>query len=71
MSELAEFDLRPECPACGYDRWEWHWFGSVKGLEWQIQLAILSCGALTQDEHIRLTCERCGHALAMRTRDAE
>ena len=64
MADLAEFDLRPECPKCTGDRWDWRWQRTATPPE------MTPFGEPT-DDRLVLTCERCRYSFEMKTRDAK
>lgn len=64
---MIEFTLRHECTKCGNQAFVWHWFGEATP---DTALALLGAGARAETEHLTLTCDRCGHVVAMKPKDA-
>jgi len=74
MSDLRPFTMQSTCDKCGNQSFAWKWIAALPEgltmLNTQQAAMLMAEPQLSQQEHLRLTCLLCGHAFAMRTKDA-
>lgn len=66
VTDLAAFTNRPECPKCGNVMFSWQWNKDTTHLSKRPGKP----GFPPPQEHLWVSCDRCGWAFAMRTKDA-
>lgn len=69
MMELPRFMIRPECPKCLDQRFDWAWHGNHRCVGPNIS-SNPDFGEPKIGEHLHLFCVRCGHEMVMKTKDA-